>query len=89
MGGIKMKNLYNSDYRILGLETFEKDTKEGKKIYYTVKLYVEYSEIILTCFVDKVMYDKIKNKEITDNNIKEHFILKIDKDMKCHIFINL
>lgn len=82
-----MKNLFKSDYKILGLETFEKDTKEGKKIYYTVKLYIEFSEVILTCFVDKTIYDKIKNKEITDNDIIERLIFKIDKDMKIHIFI--
>lgn len=82
-----MKNLFKSDYKILGTEIFEKDTKDGKKTYYTVKLYIEFSEVIITCFIDKATFEKIQNKNINDTNIIEHLNFKIDKDMKCHIFI--
>lgn len=82
-----MKNLFKSDYKILGVETFEKETKDGKKIYHTVKLYIEFSEVILTCFVDKNIYELIKNKTINDSNVIEHLYFKIDKDMNCHVFI--
>lgn len=82
-----MKNLFKSDYKILGSDIFEKDTKEGKKTYFTVKLYIEYSEVIITCFIDKTVYEKIKNNTINDTNIIEHLYFRIDKDMKTHIFI--
>lgn len=82
-----MKNLFKSDYKILGTEIFEKDTKDGKKTYYTVKLYIEFSEVILTCFVDKTTYELIKNKTINDSNIIERLYFKIDKNMNCHVFI--
>jgi len=82
-----MKNLFKSDYKILGIDIFEKDTKEGKKTYYTVKLYIEFSEVIITCFIDKSTYEKIQNENINDTNIIEHLNFRIDKDMKCHIFI--
>ena len=38
-------------------------------------------------YEDKVTFDLIKNKTINDTNIIEHLFFKIDKDMKCHIFI--
>lgn len=82
-----MKNLFKSEYRILTLNQFEKDTKDGKKNYYTVKLYIEYCDTIITCFIDKSIYDQIKENKINDSNIIEHLCFKIDKDMVVHIFI--
>lgn len=82
-----MKNLFKSDYKILSLNQFEKETINGKKFYYTIKLYIEFSEAIITCFIDKPIYDQIKENKINDTNIIERLYFKIDKDMKCHIFI--
>lgn len=82
-----MKNLFKSSYKIVSLESFMKETKEGNKNYYVVKLFIDFSEVIITIFVSKEIYDKIKNNNINDTNIIEHLFFKIDKDMKTHIFI--
>lgn len=78
-----MKNLFKSNYKILSMDYFEKNNKT----YYIVKLYIEFSDCVISCFVDKNTYDLIKNKTINDTNIIEHLFFKIDKDMHCHIFI--
>ena len=78
-----MKNLFKSNYKILSTDIIEKNNKT----YFIVKLYIEFSECVISCFVDKNTYDLIKNKTINDTNIIEHLFFKIDKDMKCHIFI--
>ena len=78
-----MKNLFKSNYKILSSESIEKQNK----IYYIVKLYIEFSECVFSCFVDKNTYDLIKNKTVNDTNVIEHLFFKIDKDMKCHVFI--
>lgn len=78
-----MKNLFKSNYKILSTEVFDKNNKS----YYVVKLYLEFSEIVISCFVDKNTYELIKNKTINDTNIIEHLYFKVDKDMKLHIFI--
>ena len=78
-----MKNLFKSNYKILSTDVFDKNGKS----YYLVKLYLEFSEIVISCFVDKTTYELIKNKTINDTNIIEHLYFKVDKDMKLHIFI--
>ena len=78
-----MKNLFKSTYKIVSLENISKENKN----YYVVKLYIDFSDVIITSFVSKVIFEKIKNNTINDTNITEHLHFKIDKDMKCHIFI--
>lgn len=78
-----MKNLFKSTYKILSIDSIEKSNKN----YFIVKLYIEFSDCVISCFVDKNTFDLIKNKTINDTNIIEHLFFKIDKDMKCHIFI--
>lgn len=78
-----MKNLFKSIYKIVSFENISKDNKN----YYVVKLYIDFSEVVITSFVSKEIYEKIKNNTINDTNIIEHLHFKIDKDMKCHIFI--
>lgn len=78
-----MKNLFKSNYKILSIDTIDRN----KEIYYIVKLCIEFSECVISCFVDKTTYELIKNENINDTNIIEHLFFKIDKDMKCHIFI--
>lgn len=78
-----MKNLFKSCYKILSIDTIEKNNKT----YYIVKLYLDFSDCVISCFVDKITFDLIKNKTINDTNLIEHLYFKIDKDMKCHIFI--
>lgn len=78
-----MKNLFKSQYKIVSVEKFEKDNK----VYYVVKLYIDFSDVIITSFVSKDIFEKIKNNTINDTNVIEHLYFKIDKDMKCHIFI--
>lgn len=82
-----MKNLFKSAYKIVSIESFLKETKEGNKNYYVVKLYIEFSDVIITSFVSKDIYNQIKDNKINDTNIIEHLYFKIDKDMVCHIFI--
>lgn len=82
-----MKNLFKSTYKIVSLENILKETKDGNKNYYVLKLYIDFSDVIITSFVSKEVYDKIKENKINDTNIIEHLYFKIDKDMKCHIFI--
>lgn len=78
-----MKNLFKSTYKIVSLENITKDNKN----YYVIKLYIDFSEVVIASFVSKEIYEKIKNNTINDSNIIEHLHFKIDKDMKCHIFI--
>lgn len=83
-----MNNLFKSKYKILQCNCYEKGTITGaKKQYYVVKIYMEFCENIVSCFISKEIYEQIKKGTINDTNVIEHLYLKIDKDMVCHVFI--
>lgn len=73
--------------RILEFKSFEKPTLNGKKFYYTIKLYIDFCEAIITCFVDKKIFEDIESGKINDKNIFEYLHYKVDKDMNFHVFI--
>lgn len=70
-------------FKILDLLEIEKNNKN----YFVVKLYCNYSDVILSCFVDKKTFEDLRAGKINNENIVQFLHLKVDKDMKFHVFI--
>lgn len=64
----------NFKCNILSLKEIQKKDKN----LYIVKLYISFCDYIVTCFVNKDVYDSIKSGYITDNNLSEHLYIYIN-----------
>lgn len=58
------------------------------KNYNLVRLYIDFSDVVITCFVSKETYEKIENGLIDDDNIINYLHFKLDSNMKfsCAIY---
>lgn len=52
------------------------------KTYNLVRLYIDFSDVVITCFVSKETYEKIENGLIDDDNIINYLHFKVDSNMK-------
>lgn len=60
---------------------------KNNRTYFVVKIYCNYSDVILTSFVDKKTFEDMRAGKINNENITQFLHFKVDKDMKFHIFI--
>lgn len=72
-------------YKILDLK--QGQTKNGK-VYHRVSLYANWSSNILDCYVTENVFDLIKNRTITDENIGDYVVFRF-VDGKVYLFINI
>lgn len=58
------------------------------KNYNLVRLYIDFSDVVITCFVSKETYEKIENGLIDNDNIINYLHFKLDSNMKfsCSIY---
>lgn len=64
-----------------------KEVKKDKKIYYIIKLYISFSDVVITAFVSQDTYLKICTGEITNDNIKDFLHFSVDSNMVFHVSI--
>lgn len=74
------------EFKALILNFYQIEKKDKK--FNIVRLYLNFSDVVISCFVSKDIYEKIQNSIIDNDNINEYLHFKVDCNMKfsCYIY---
>ena len=69
--------------KILSSREFQRNEKK----YFIVKIYLSFCDNIITCFVNKDVFDKIQDGLINDINLAEHLYIYINSAKEIYFAI--
>ena len=65
-----------------------REVNKDNKVYYIVKLWLDFSDLIITVFVSKSIYNDILNKIIDNDNLLNYLHFRVDSSGKFSVSIN-
>lgn len=60
---------------------------KNDKVFYILKLYLSFSDQIVTCFVSKQVYEDVASGFINNDNIIEHLYIHINAKNETSFFV--
>lgn len=64
-----------------------REVNKNNKVYYIVKLWLDFSDLIITVFVSKSIYNDILNKIIDNDNLLNYLHFRVDSNGKFLVSI--